>query len=52
MALERRVSLKMDESLYDKVEAKAKEDRRSVNFTIIEILEKALTPKEKKKKSD
>ena len=50
MPLEKRVSLKLDEELYGKVENKAKEDRRSINFTITEILEKFFTPKAKKEK--
>jgi hypothetical protein len=52
MALDKQVSLKLEKGLYEKVENKAKEDRRSVNFTITEILENFFTPKEKKKKSD
>ncbi len=49
MALERRVSLKLEEELYIKVENEAKKDKRSVNSMITIILEKFFTPKSKKK---
>ena len=48
MEKERRVSLVIEESLYEKIEADAKKNRRSINLTITLVLEKIFG----KKKSD